>query len=103
MFHTHHHAHTQAQHANHANHSHNTHHAFMFDNVYSCTNCGRKGHLAKFCYDRLNVSNNHVWVRNTNILGPKKIWVAKSITTLNDIGTHQEPRRERWYHDSGCS
>jgi len=72
--HTHHHAHTPPQpqahhehsahhatrtHATHAHHA-QTHHAFSYANVYSCTNCGRKGHSAKFCYDRINASNDRV-------------------------------------------
>ena len=50
--------HTYAPHA----HTHNT----MYAHVYTCTHCGRKGHLTKFCYDRLNTSNfasKFVWVR----------------------------------------
>ena len=34
-------------------HTHNT----MYAHVYTCTHCGRTGHLVKFCYDRINVSN----------------------------------------------
>ena len=34
-------------------HTHNT----MYAHVYTCTHCGRKGHLAKFCFDRINDSN----------------------------------------------
>jgi len=91
------HAHTQAQHththhAHNAHHAHNVHHAhhvFMYAKVYSCTYCGRKGHLAKFYYDKLNVSNNHAWVQKTNILGPKKIWVSKLASLLNDISMRQ--------------
>ena len=48
------------------------------------------GHLAKFCYDHINSMNNHVWVQNTNALGPKKIWVPKLTTQLFDIGIHQD-------------
>jgi len=67
-----------AKHATHTTHAHashtptHTHHAFMYDSVYSCTYCGWKGHLVKFCYDRINASNDHVWVRRTNTIGPKK-------------------------------
>ena len=50
---------------------------------------GRKDHMAKFCYDRLNITNNHVWLHKTNIIGPKKIWVLKLNSTSNDVGTHQ--------------
>ena len=54
---SHNHTHTQA-HAHyttnaHAHHAH-THHAFLYSKLYTCTYCGRQGHLAKFCYDKLN-------------------------------------------------
>ena len=46
------------------------HHAHTHDtinaNVYTCTHCNRKGHLAKFCYDKindLNFTSKNVWVR----------------------------------------
>ena len=66
--------------------------------------CDRNGHLAKFCYDHINSMNNHAWVRNTNALGPKKIWVPKSSPKLFDIVHTKTPRRkERWYLDSDCS
>ena len=49
-----------------------------------------KGHLAKFCYDRLHTSNlvkNFVWVREgTNPHGPNKIWVPKITPPLFDVG-----------------
>jgi len=55
----------------------------MYARVYTCTHCGRTGHLAKFCYDRINALNfasKLVWVRRgTNPYGPKKVWVARSI------------------------
>ena len=53
------HGHTSKSHTKHA---HLTHHAYMCGRVYSCTYCGRKGHLAKFYFDRINASNNHIWV-----------------------------------------
>ena len=84
--HSHNHAHLTT-HA-HAHHAH-THHAFLYAKVYSCTYCCRKGHLTKFCYDGLNVSNNHVWVRKTNTLGPKKVWVLKSTLLSINVGMHQ--------------
>ena len=32
-----------------------------------------KGHLAKFCYAKLNMLNKNVWVReSTNPIGPKR-------------------------------
>jgi len=68
------HAHIQSQsHAHHAHHATHTkhaytihvhhaqtHHAFLYAKVYSCTYCGRKGHFSKFCYDRINASNDYV-------------------------------------------
>ena len=48
----------------HAHHAHT--HDSLYASVYTCTHCGRKGHLAKFCYDRLNTLNfvsKNVWVR----------------------------------------
>ena len=56
--HAHHTPHTHASHI----HSHNT----MYGHVYTCTHYGRKGHIAKFCYDRINDSNfanKFIWVR----------------------------------------
>ena len=29
-------------------------HKHMHPKVYKCTHCGRKGHLAKFCFDKLH-------------------------------------------------
>jgi len=50
----------------------------MYARVYTCTHCDRKGHLAKFCFNRLNVLNANVCVRHkTNLQGPKKVWVPK--------------------------
>ena len=60
------HAHTHhAKHVTHNKHAHvsYTHHAFKYSRAYTCTNYGRKGHLAKFCFDRINASNDHVWDR----------------------------------------
>ena len=78
------HAHyTRHTHAPHS-HTHNT----MYAHV--CTNYGRKGHLAKFCYDHIHVSNlanNFVWVREgTNPHGPKKVWVSKTTPLVYDVG-----------------
>jgi len=47
--------HTPHMHAHPSWHTHAYHahtHDSMYANVYTCTHCGRKGHLAKFCYDR---------------------------------------------------
>ena len=87
-------------------HAHHSHHAFAYvarhdhththkhPKVYKCIHCGRKGHLAKFCFDKMH----HVNFANKNVLklvkepkhsayynvpyktnpqGPKKIWVPK--------------------------
>jgi len=85
---SHHATYTIHAHVSHAHHAY-THHAFHYGKVYTCTYCGRKGHLVKFCYDRINTSNDHIWVRKTNILGPKKVWVPKSTNLFLKIGTHQ--------------
>ena len=41
-------------------HAHKAHtdHAFMYNKVYTCTHCGRKGYLTRFCYDKQNIINN---------------------------------------------
>ena len=48
----------------------------MHPRVYKYAHCGRKGHLAKFCYDkinRINFINKNVWVpNNANPRGPKR-------------------------------
>ena len=84
-------------------HAHHTHHAYAYvarhdhtpthkhPKVYTCTHCGRKGHLAKFCYDKLHHSNfannKNFWVPyKTNPKGPKKIWVPKSPPCVFDVG-----------------
>ena len=58
--------HTHAPHV----HTHN-----MYAHVYTCTHCGRKGHLTKFCYDRIhdvNLANKFVWVKKeANPHGPQ--------------------------------
>ena len=68
------HAHTPRHtHAHHV-HAHTTH---MYATVYTCTHCDRKGHLAKFYFDRLNsfnFANKNAWVPYaTNPHEPKKI------------------------------
>ena len=74
--------HTHAPHGHHPN--------TMYAHVYTCTHCGRKGHLAKFCYDRLNTPNlakKYVWVREgTNPHGPKRQWVPKTTPPIFDVG-----------------
>ena len=46
--------------------------------------------LAKFCFDRLNISNfanKNIWVPyNANPRGTKKIWVPKSPPLMFDVG-----------------
>jgi len=59
---------TQRKHTSHASNTHHTHqhkHAFMYGKVYTCAHCGRKGHLAKFCYAKLNMQNKNIWVRES--------------------------------------
>ena len=85
--------HAPHMHAHHTRHTH-AHHAHAHDSkythVYTCTHCGRKGRLAKFYYDRLNISNfanKFVWVRKgVNPHGPKKVWVPKSTPIVFDVG-----------------
>ena len=61
QYYAHHATHTSHFHATHTHHAH-TYHAFLYAKVYSCTYCGRKGHLAKFCYDKIDASSSHLWV-----------------------------------------
>ena len=72
----------------HAHHAHT--HDSMYAKVYTCTHCGRKGHLAKFRYDRLNIFNfasKNIWVRKgTNSRGPKKFWVPRFTPIVFDVG-----------------
>ena len=83
------HAHTsKSQHIHTHKHAYpHTYHPFIY-RVYSCTYCDRKCHLAKFYFDRIYTSNNHVWIKETNIIGPKKIWYQNQRHSF-DIGTHQ--------------
>ena len=82
IFHKKHAPHMHAHHKWHT-HAHHAHtHDFMYANVYTYTHCGRKGHLAKFCFDRindLNFINRFVWVRKgANPNGFKRVWVLKA-------------------------
>ena len=79
-------------------HTHASHirtHDTLYARVYTCTHCDRKGHLVKFCYDRLNTinfANKLVWVRKgANPHRPKKVWVPKSILISFDegMGSHK--------------
>ena len=71
--------HAPYMHAHHTRHIH-AHHAHTHDSiyahVYTCTHCRRKGHLAKFCYDRVhnvNFANKFVWVKKVaNLMDPRK-------------------------------
>ena len=80
-------------HAHHTRHTHASHahaHHTMYAHVYTCTHCGRKGHLVKFYFDRINDSNfanRFVWVRKgANPHGPKRVWVPKNTPILFDVG-----------------
>ena len=58
--------------------------------VYKCTHCDHKGHLVKFCYDRvrsINFANQNIWVsNNANPRGPKRKWVPKSPPLVFNVG-----------------
>ena len=73
-------------------HAPHGHHHHMYAHVYTCTHCERMGHLAKFCFDRLDASNlatKFVWVREgTNPHGPNKIWVPKTTPLVFDVGVN---------------
>ena len=77
-------------------HAHHVHtHDSMYAKVYTCTHYDRKGHLAKFCYDKINDSNfvnKYVWVRKgANLYRPKKVWVPKFnlISFVVGVGSHK--------------
>ena len=93
--------HTRHIHAHHA-HTHDS----KYDHVYTCTHCGRKGHLAKFYYDRLNTSkfaNKFIWVRKgANPHRTKKVWIPKFILISFDVGVGSRLTREYWCLDGGC-
>ena len=46
-----------------AHYAHIHTHSQMHARVYKCTHCGRKGHLAKFYFDKIN----HVNFTNKNV------------------------------------
>ena len=79
---------THIMHAHFARHDHT--HTHMHFRVYKCTHCDRKGHLVKFCYDKinaLNFANKHDWVPyNANPQGLKRKWVPKSLPLVFDVG-----------------
>ena len=68
--HAHHHAYAYV-----ARHDHTHTHKHL--KVYKCTHCGRKGHLAKFFFDKMhhiNFAKKNVWVPlDANPLDPKKM------------------------------
>ena len=90
--------HTHASHI----HTHNT----MYAHVYTCTYWGRKGHLAKFCYDRVhNVSfvNRFVRVRKSaNSHGPNRVWVPKFTPIVFDVGVASRLTWGHWCLNGGC-
>ena len=74
---------TYAHHA----HTHTTH---MHARVCQCTHYGRKGHLTKFYFDKINhikFANKNVWVPIvSNSRGPKKIWAPKFSPLIFNVG-----------------
>jgi len=91
MFHKKHIPHVQAHHPRHTSHAHLDYtHVHMYARMYTCTHCGRKSHLAKFYFDRLNslnFANKNIWVPiATNRHGPKRIWVPKFPPLVFDVG-----------------
>ena len=71
--------HTPHMHAHPPRHTYAPHvhtHDTMYTNVYTRTHCSSTGHLAKFCYDRLNAtkfSSKFVWVRKgATSMDPKR-------------------------------
>ena len=83
----------------HAHHSHHAYahfarhdhtHAHMHPRVYTCTHCGCKGHLAKFCFDKIhhiNFAKKNDWVSlDANPRRPKRKWVLKSPPCVFDVG-----------------
>ena len=65
-----------------------------------CTHCGRKDHLAKFCYDRIhdsNLANKFIWVRKGAYLhGPNKVRVPKTTPILFNVGRRESIGALRW-------
>ena len=96
----------------HAHQSRHTHasqvhtHDTLYVSVYTYTHCGRTGHLARFCYDRINISkfaNKFIWVRKgANPHGPKRIWVPKDTPIVFDVGVGSLLTWEFWCLDDGC-
>ena len=80
-------------HAHNTRHTHASHvhiHNILYAHMYTCTHCGRKGHLAKFCYDKVqnvNCANKFVLVKKgANPRGPNRVWVPKATPIFFDVG-----------------
>ena len=90
MFHKKHTSHIHAHKSRRAHASYVHTHDTIYAHVYTSTHCGRTGHLAKFCYDRIhnsNFANKFVWVRKgANPYEPKKIWLPKFTPIKFDVG-----------------
>ena len=73
-------------HAHHSQHTHASHvrtHDTMYAHVYTCTHCGRKGHLVRFCYDRLIISN----FANNGVIERKNHTLQEMVRTMiNEYG-----------------
>jgi len=68
MFHKKHAPHIHAHKSRHT-HTHHTHtHDSLYANMYTCTHCGRMGHLIKFCYDRI-----HIQILQISLFGLRKV------------------------------
>ena len=72
-----------------ARHDHT--HTHKHPKVYKCTHCDRKGHLAKFCFDKLHHINfankKNFWAPyKANPRGPKRKWVPKPPPCVFDVG-----------------
>ena len=49
----------QSQNTKHIHKAQHTH-GYIYGKVNSCTHCGRKRHLAQYCYSRLNFKNDKI-------------------------------------------
>ena len=105
--------HVPPMHAYKPRHTHTSHvhtHNTMYAHVYTCTHCKRKGHLAKFCYYRLNDSdftNRFIWVRKGgNPMDPIEygyqnplLW---ALTRGESVGALKWMRFELYGDNFGC-
>ena len=70
----------------HINHMHGNRHSRKKHTHTTCYECGRKGHIAFYCFFKKKHSPfKKIWVLKgshvlTNNQGPIKVWVAKSST-----------------------